>query len=785
MKKKISLRCFFAVLLFSIVSHPFAPALFAEDASHPKEISLDNVAPGQTESLLATLSDEQIRSLLVQELQKKTDEQLPESRQRADLMTFIVNWLHFADTEEVGEIESRMAKASNHIGNLAKDIGTTFQQFSGDRGGFSSGLYTILIFSIFILALGVEKIFKVLTANFHRQLLEQSVPQLKGLMRFWASILNVLPSLTSLVIYAGSAFLFFLLSPLSTQKAYSLLVMAILFVISFTRIVTLLCTVSLAPEQPSLRLFDISDSAAQKFQFFIKLSLIAIGVIYCLIALLRELGMNNESLMLLIYIFATGFLLLIGYFVLLHRQSIAEAILTGQNRTDGGSWIVQQFASIWHVLALFYLFIIWLNFLYMNISGKAQDKGALLLSLFAIPFFLLLDRIGQWAVRTIFGTLRIPSAQAEDATSIPAPGEMSAEEKEQLLVKRVGSIVRLALFLATVVWVLNLWNYRLPFATAITQAVFESLVTLALALLFWQFAAGYIEKKIQETTPEKSQEEKDSDDGEWGAAAGRGRSYTLLPMARKFIGTVLTVMVTLIILSSIGVNIGPLLAGAGVIGLAVGFGAQKLVSDILSGFFYLLDDAFRVGEYLKAGSLSGTVENITLRNVMLRHHRGMLQIVPYSELGSITNYMRGGIVEKFNLEFPYGTDIDLVRRIIKKVGKAMLTEDEFKDDFINPVKSQGVSEITNSVIVIRVKYTAKPGTQFLIRREAYRRITDALEAKGIFYAHRKVIVELPENNEIEDKDRQKIAEAGAAAGLASITEEERKAAEAAQQEPTS
>lgn len=86
-----------------------------------------------------------------------------------------------------------------------------------------------------------------------------------------------------------------------------------------------------------------------------------------------------------------------------------------------------------------------------------------------------------------------------------------------------------------------------------------------------------------------------------GGGAQRGRSYTLLPMAQKFIGTVLIIMVSMIILSAIGVNIGPLLAGAGVIGLAVGFGAQKLVSNVLSGFFYLLDDAFRVGEYVEAG----------------------------------------------------------------------------------------------------------------------------------------------------------------------------------------
>jgi small-conductance mechanosensitive channel len=202
-------------------------------------------------------------------------------------------------------------------------------------------------------------------------------------------------------------------------------------------------------------------------------------------------------------------------------------------------------------------------------------------------------------------------------------------------------------------------------------------------------------------------------------------------------------MVSMMILSSMGVDIGPLLAGAGVIGLAIGFGAQKLVADIFSGFFYLLDDAFRVGEYLEAGTVSGIVENITLRNVMLRHHRGMLQIVPHSDLGAITNFMRGGIVVKFNLDFPYDADIDEIRKVIKKVGQKMLEDEELGKDFIKPVKSQGVREITNSVMTIRVKFTARPGAHFVIRREAFKRITEALCTKGIQYAHRRVIVDIP------------------------------------------
>lgn len=233
-------------------------------------------------------------------------------------------------------------------------------------------------------------------------------------------------------------------------------------------------------------------------------------------------------------------------------------------------------------------------------------------------------------------------------------------------------------------------------------------------------------------------------------------------MVRKFIGSTLVVMVTMTVLSSMGVDIGPLLAGAGVVGLAIGFGAQKLVADMFSGFFYLVDDAFRVGEYLEAGAASGVVENITLRSLMLRHHRGMLQIVPHSELGSITNFMRGGIVVKFNLDFPYDADIDKIRKVIKKVGQTMLKDEEFGKDFIKPVKSQGVHEITNSVMTIRVKFTAQPGPHFVIRREAFKRITEALTVKGIHYAHKKVIVDIPAAT-TENLNPEQAKAAGAAA----------------------
>jgi small-conductance mechanosensitive channel len=222
-----------------------------------------------------------------------------------------------------------------------------------------------------------------------------------------------------------------------------------------------------------------------------------------------------------------------------------------------------------------------------------------------------------------------------------------------------------------------------------------------------------------------------------------------------------------------------------VIGLAIGFGAQKLVADMFSGFFYLLDDAFRVGEYIEAGTVSGTVETITLRNAMIRHHRGMLQIVPHSDLGAITNYMRGGIIVKFNLDFPYDAPIDKIRKIIKKVGQKMLENEEYGKDFIRPLKSQGVRAITNSVMTIRVKFTAQPGTHFVIRREAYRLISEALNAQGIHYAHRKVIVDLPEftqeREQITPEVQHQISKAAGAAAMRS-TEDAGKNTEQSKQE---
>jgi small-conductance mechanosensitive channel len=177
-----------------------------------------------------------------------------------------------------------------------------------------------------------------------------------------------------------------------------------------------------------------------------------------------------------------------------------------------------------------------------------------------------------------------------------------------------------------------------------------------------------------------------------GAHAPRdasSRLLTLLPLLRVTAAVVLFVMLVVASLWALGIEITPVLAGAGVVGLALGFGAQALVRDVIAGIFYLAEDAFRVGEYIESGtSTKGTVERITLRSVALRHHNGPLHFVPYGALGTVRNTSRDWVIEKFNLPLPIDVDSEKIRKLIKKVGEELLTDAEVGKLLIEPLKGK-------------------------------------------------------------------------------------------------
>jgi small-conductance mechanosensitive channel len=151
-----------------------------------------------------------------------------------------------------------------------------------------------------------------------------------------------------------------------------------------------------------------------------------------------------------------------------------------------------------------------------------------------------------------------------------------------------------------------------------------------------------------------------------------------MPLLRVAMAIVIGAVAVLIVLSQLGVNITPLVAGASILGLAVSFGSQTLVRDIVSGIFYLAEDAFRVGEYIDCGKAKGTVEGFMLRSIRLRHQNGQIHTIPFGQLGQITNYSRDWTTMKFNLRFVRDTDLEKLRRPVKKIGLEVMEDSEMK-----------------------------------------------------------------------------------------------------------
>jgi small-conductance mechanosensitive channel len=252
----------------------------------------------------------------------------------------------------------------------------------------------------------------------------------------------------------------------------------------------------------------------------------------------------------------------------------------------------------------------------------------------------------------------------------------------------------------------------------------QAAVTVALGLALWRVAATL----LQGAAPADEDGVPDED-----ADRSRTRLQTILPLLRSFLLVAIALVTAMTALSALGAEIAPLLAGAGVLGLAIGFGAQKLVADIISGLFYLYEDAFRLGEYIETSSGKGEVERITLRSVVLRHHRGPLYTIPFSEMGTIQNHSRDWVKNKFTFSIPSDTDLEMVRKTVKKVGQELEADPDLTGRFLEPLKSQGAIAINGPSFEIGCKFTTRPGDQFLVRRKIYAALQRAFQEKGISF----------------------------------------------------
>ena len=282
------------------------------------------------------------------------------------------------------------------------------------------------------------------------------------------------------------------------------------------------------------------------------------------------------------------------------------------------------------------------------------------------------------------------------------------------------------------VWLAETWDVDLvepapgSVAQLFARPVLEAAITIVAAWVLWTAIGGIIDEKMPRAVS--------PDEAERAVPGSVSRLATLLPLLRHAVLIIIVVAGTIAALERVGFNIGPLLAGLGIFGVAIGFGAQTLVRDVISGVFFLLEDAFRVGEYIQSGNYKGTVESFSIRSVRLRHHRGPVYTVPFGLLGAIENQSRDWVIDKITVGVTYDSDLEKVRKLIKQIGLDLQKDPEFAPLILQPLKMQGVEKLGDYAVEIRAKMMTVPGEQFVIRRKAYAMIKKSFDENGIKFA---------------------------------------------------
>jgi small-conductance mechanosensitive channel len=580
-----------------------------------------------------------------------------------------------------------------------------------------------LLLAFLAVGLVAERLFERGVRGLRRSLEESQAGGLGA--RLGRLVLRLALDLLGVVVFAGSVLVLFLAlyqGHLPTRR----LVLAYLVALVLTRLVALVSGLLLAPGAPSRRLLPFGDAAARRLHTGVVrwAAVWAFGT--ATLRLLASLGVPGASLDALGILVAALLLGLALDTVWRVRREVGD-LIRGPAATEPGS-PRRLLADWWALLATAYLATVFVAHVAQLLSGMPPVAGAAILS---IVLLVALPIVDMALGRGLSALLR---GEAPAAVAGIAAG---ASAFEPVLRRAIHVVVVVAgLLILADLWDLDMFSLaERGLGGRIAGALLGIAITLLVAWILWGLARAAIDRRLQAERGGSAAEPGE----EGGEAASRLR--TLLPLFRGLVLAAIVVMATLSVLAALGVNILPLLAGAGVIGVAIGFGSQTLVRDVVSGAFFLADDAFRLGEYIEAGDSKGTVERIGIRSLHIRHHRGAINVVPYGEIKRLRNNSRDWMIMTLEFRLPFDTDLLKAKKIIRRIGEEIAADPELGPDLLQPLKFQGVMATDDTGLVVRAKFMAKPtSAPYLIRREAYNRIIKAFAAAGIHFAHRQVTV---------------------------------------------
>jgi small-conductance mechanosensitive channel len=468
----------------------------------------------------------------------------------------------------------------------------------------------------------------------------------------------------------------------------------------------------LAPRTPPLRLLHMPDSVALHLEGWICwiVGLVVLG--NAIADVCGEIGMStalHDAISRLTVLIGH---VLLGAMVLRYRRPVAGAIRAWSGRRPSllllGHWV----ADIWAFAALFLIGALWFVWALNIKNGLTQvfDLFGQAIAVLAAARVIAIVVLG--ALARLFHT---------DESQQLSPGRRRSLRYYPLLRRVVSTFISMA----ALVMILQLlgvqawqWVMAGPVGKNLLSAALTVGVAFMAALLIWEGINAAVERRLERWN---------GDEDRLRAA----RLRTLLPMLRSILFIVIALIVGLTALNQIGINTAPLLAGASIIGVALGFGSQKLVQDFITGIFLLMENAMQVGDWVTVAGVSGTVEYLSIRTVRLRGGDGSLYTVPFSSVSTVNNTNRGLGNAAVKVSVAYDEDIEQVIAMLKEVGAELRDDPAFSAGILADLEYWGIDVVEGAMVTLSGQIRTRDSARWGVQREFNRRILQRMRAAGI------------------------------------------------------
>jgi moderate conductance mechanosensitive channel len=396
------------------------------------------------------------------------------------------------------------------------------------------------------------------------------------------------------------------------------------------------------------------------------------------------------------------------------RRAVASFIRAPAGRSDFVSFLRNRVADVWHYLAIFANLALWAIWAFRipNGYGLLAYYASVAVLIFAVARVV-------WAV-ALGGLDRAFHPGAGYLVGFPT-GEILVARYRPVLRLAVSTIIAiLALGLLLEAWGVGIASWFDPgrLGAVVLSELSSVLLAVAVSIIVWEACNTAIERQLARFARE-------------GAYTRAARLRTLLPMLRTALIVTILTIAGLTALSAVGVNIAPLLAGAGIVGIAVGFGSQKLVQDLVTGVFLLLENAMQVGDFVTVSGLSGTVENLSVRSIRLRAGDGSVHIIPFSSVTSVTNTNRGIGNAAVSVNLAYTEDIDRAGEVLKQIAVEMRREPEFKQLMRGDLDLWGVDKFDAATVTVVGQIECTDSGRWPVQREFNRRMRIQFQQRGL------------------------------------------------------